>query len=124
MTNCTPFPAESRWTAIVRSSHACTYGQWLHQDATARTGLSQNEAREYVFPSTAGREKSGAAEPIGSPSYFTSSTYSPGLTHPCGRSRLSPPSSGCEMYQRRRCSTFRQLQDANFIIDPPDGAFP
>src|SRR5438445_5062702 len=39
--------------------------------------MSWNDASEYVFPSTAGREKSGAAAPIGSPSYFTSSKEPP-----------------------------------------------
>src|SRR5881409_3600754 len=110
--------------AIVRSSHACTYGQWLHQNATARTGLSRNDASEYVFPSTAGSEKSGAAAPIGSPSYFMSSKEPPRSPiravdigfrsrHPSGSHRsVGPHAPNCG------------FQDTNFITDPPNGAFP
>src|SRR2546430_6934835 len=76
MTNWTPFPANSFWTAIVRSSQACTYGQWLHQKETTRIGLSLNEPRECVFPSTPGSEKSGAGEPSGRPWYCVSSMES------------------------------------------------
>src|SRR6185437_5209890 len=49
---------------MIRSSYACAVGQWLHVKTTTRIRAGANEASEYVFPSTPGSEKSGAAAPI------------------------------------------------------------
>src|SRR2546428_13397410 len=86
--------------------------------------MSWNDASEYVFPSTAGREKSGAAAPIGSPSYFTSSKEPP-------RSPIRAVDIGFRSSHPAVCdrdvhphAPVCRFQDTNFITDPPDGAFP
>src|SRR5918996_377841 len=56
----TPRSPYSRWSALIRPSHARTYGQWLHDWTRTRTGASAYSSSEWLRPSTPGSSKVGA----------------------------------------------------------------
>src|SRR5919106_2179198 len=56
----TPRSPYSRWSALIRPSHARTYGQWLHDWTRTRTGASAYSSSEWSRPSTPGSSKVGA----------------------------------------------------------------
>src|SRR5919106_1316235 len=56
----TPRSPYSRWSALIRPSHARTYGQWLHDWTRTSTEASAYSSSEWLRPSTPGRSKVGA----------------------------------------------------------------
>src|SRR4030095_14241779 len=64
-TSCTPRGPYSRPSTMMRSSTACTYGQWLQMNITTSVFASQKSSRATTFPSTDGRRKSGHGVPSG-----------------------------------------------------------